>query len=140
MENKNNEDLWQITLTKEQLLFVSKCVEDCVRFSSGQTELWNTISSLGISTNDFCKLRDTLDSVHPLVVPELPPNTSYGWTGGNCPRKSAKKIIAQGYMIYREILHQVAKDEGWDNVYSGSTLTCPEQGRMIEVRKLSKDE
>ena len=138
--NRKKDDLWQITLTREQLNLISALVEDCTRFASGQTEMWNTISRLELPTDTFCDLRDELNKLHPLVVPELASssNASFGWSGAHCPRPSAKKIIAQGYMIYREILHQIAKEENWDNVYRGSTLTCPEQGRMIEVKKLPK--
>lgn len=36
--------IYQITLTSEQMMLISRCVEDCHRFVAGQCELHNTVN------------------------------------------------------------------------------------------------
>lgn len=49
---------YRITLTKEQIILVANCVEDCHRFACGETELRNTTSAFNIK--EWNKLRDRL--------------------------------------------------------------------------------
>ena len=58
---------YRITLTEEQLILISNCVEDCHRFACGDTELSNTTSAFNIKEYD--ELRDRLQSLHSLVTP-----------------------------------------------------------------------
>lgn len=89
----------------------------------------------------FDDVLDTLRDLHPLVVPHLPFNACYGWSGGSCPNEHQRKFLAETYCIYREIIHRLTvenhKDEDrfW-NVYLGETLTCEEGGELPIIEKL----
>lgn len=130
---------YQITCTKEQLSLIARAVEDWSRFLSGQCEMTNATSMLE-NYHDLC---DALSKyVEPLVVPELcikyGRGASYGWSGGSCPNEYQRKAIAMSYGIYRQILHFFAKqlpDDHW-NVYKFSTLTCKDQGGLIQIKEI----
>lgn len=125
---------YQIELDEEQLYLIAKCVEDIHRFMAGQTELNNCTSSLEKGR----ELRDKLRELQPLVTHNLPQNSSYGWSGSNCPNKHQRKIIAMTYPIYREIYHFFAvKDNKGYNVYNSETLTCPEGGKLIKIKEIN---
>ena len=121
-------------MTESQLRLIAKCVEDCSRFASGQTEMGNTIGYLRNSSS----IRDVLRTVKPIVTPGLEPNASYGWNGGSCPRKLQRGFIAKTYYLYREILHCLTvernkeEDMSW-NVYLGETLRCADSGEPIKL-------
>ena len=123
---------YSIECTEEQLLLISKCVEDCCRFASGQTELFHTSCVL----EKYGEVRDALKSVKPLVTPHLSYNASYGWNGGSCPNNAQRKFIAKTYPIYREILHFMAVENQWNNVYDSPTLTCEEGGEPIKIKEI----
>lgn len=42
----NNKQLYKITLTREQLMLISQCVEDISRFAAGDMNLQHTTSTL----------------------------------------------------------------------------------------------
>lgn len=128
---------YRITLTEEQLMLISKCVEDCHRFAAGQTELWNTTSAFIMK--DWEELRDRLQDLQPLVTPELGKGAYYKWSGGGCTNEHQRKFIAKTYPIYREILHFFAVKNGWDNIYSSDTLTCDE-GLPLPIIEEIKEE
>ena len=125
---------WRLTLTEPQLRLIARCIEDCSRFASGQTEMSNTVGYLPNSTS----ARDVLRTVKPIVAPELEPNASYGWNGGSCPRILQHCFIAKTYYLYREILHCLTvernkeEDMSW-NVYLGKTLRCADSGEPIKL-------
>ena len=132
---------FQITCTEEQLRLISRAVEDWSRFLSGQCEMTNATSLL----DNHHELYDVLTKqVEPLIVPELylkyGGGASYGWNGGGCPNEYQRKAIAMSYGVYREILHFFAKqlpDDHW-NVYKSPTLTCPEQGGLIQIKEIEE--
>ena len=125
---------YQIELNEEQLYLIAHCVEDIHRFMGGQMELSNCTSSL-----DECReLRNKLRELQPLVTPDLPHNSSYGWSGSDCPNKYQREIIAKTYPIYREIYHFFAvKNDQEYNVYHSDTLTCPEGGEPIKIKEIA---
>lgn len=127
---------YNIECTEEQLLLISKCVEDCCRFASGQTELFNTSSLL----TKYGEIRDSLQGIKHLVTPELSFNASYGWNGGGCPNNAQRKFIAKTYPIYREILHHLAIEGKWNNVYDSPTLTCEEGGELIKIKRVDNED
>ena len=135
----SKERKWRLTLTESQLRLISQCIEDCSRFAAGQTELGNTICYLRNSTS----ARDVLRTVKPIVTPELELNASYGWNGGNCPRRLQRGFIAKTYYIYREILHRITEerhkeeDMSW-NVYLGETLRCTDSGDPIKLEVVNE--
>ena len=42
----NNKQLYKITLTREQLMLISQCVEDISRFAAGDIDLQHTTDTL----------------------------------------------------------------------------------------------
>lgn len=130
--NKDKEQKYLIEVNRDQLMFISNCIETLSRFASGQVEM-DYISWL---FEDSCKFRKVMESVKPEIFPELDRNESYDWSGACCENKELGKFIARSYPMYREILHFLAQDENWDNVYSGSTLTCKEsEGWFPKITK-----
>lgn len=127
--SKTENKRYTIECTKEQLMLISKCVEDCCRFAAGQTEMWNTASML----KNWCEIRDALRDVQKLVAPDLSQGASYSWNGGHCPNEEQRLFIAKCYPIYREILHFDALERGLDNTYASPTLTCAEGGEPVKV-------
>lgn len=128
---------YKITLTERQLILVSKCVEDCHRFASGQTDLWHTTSEFNIKK--WAELRDRLQDLQPLVTPELGRCASYGWSGGGCKDEHQRRFIAETYPIYREILHFFAVKNGHHDVYSSETLTCDEGGELPIIEEVREE-
>lgn len=123
---------YRITLTEEQLMLVSKCVEDCHRFACGQTELWNTTSAFNIK--EWNELRSRLQYLQPLVTPELGRGASYDLAGNGCKDMFQRKFIAQTYAIYREILHKVVNN----GVYAYPTLRCEEGGELPIIEEVEE--
>jgi hypothetical protein len=60
------------------------------------------------------------------MLPKMAKNESYGY--------NSTEFIGNTYQIYRTILHQIAIDNNWNNVYSSPALPS---GTMGEV-KISK--
>lgn len=120
---------YTITLTEHQMMLIADCVEDIHRFLAGQTELANATLQLNFTD----EVRDSLKRLQPLVTPELPMGASYGWSGGTCHNEHQRKMIAETYYLYREILHQYNIANGHKNVYSSETLRCEESGEPIKI-------
>lgn len=120
---------YTITLTEHQMTLIADCVEDVHRFLAGQTELANATSLL----ENHREVTDSLRRLQPLVTPELPMGASYGWSGGTCPNEHQRKMIAETYYLYREMLHQYYIANGLSNVYSSETLRCEESGEPVKI-------
>lgn len=133
------ENLYQITVNREQLLLIANCLEDISRFATGQPELRNTISSLLARHDDSCEKRDEIEehlyAIKRIVYPELGRNASYGYDGGNQDDDVRKRLIGNTYQIYRELLHFLAVNENWNNVYNSITLESGNLGG-IKVNKI----
>ena len=127
---------YTITLTESQMRLMADAIEDWSRFLSGQCEMWHAISLL----ENYKETKENLETfVRPYVVPELKDRgASWSWNGGGCPNEHQRKAIAMSYMLYREIIHYLTvhqeKDMSW-NCYNSPTLTCPEQGPLIRIKK-----
>lgn len=89
----NNKQLYKITLTREQLMLISRCVEDYEHI---------------------------------------------GYDGGSKDMINRKRLIGNTYQIYRSILHQLAIDENWNNVYSDITLPSGDMG-TIKVERVNDE-
>ena len=121
---------YRITLTKEQIMLIANCVEDCHRFACGETELSNTTSAFNIK--EWKELRYRLQCLQSLITPELGICASYGWNGTGCKDEHQRKFIAQTYAIYREILHKVVNN----GVYKYPTLNSEEGGELPIVEEV----
>jgi hypothetical protein len=111
---------YKIELSEEQMRLVSFCLEDVSRFAGGQSEMRYTIEQMlrGLPFDEQMKRRDEVEGllkqVKRILLPDLPDNGSKGYNGS--------EFIGNTYQIYRTILHQLAIDNNWNNVYSSSSL------------------
>lgn len=137
MGDKNKR--YTIEVDEEQLMLISKCVEDCSRFAAGQVEMDNTLWE--IDCKNMAKVKDRLRDIKGCVTPGLAMNESYGWSGGSCENKAQASFIAKTYALYREILHVVTVEnnngDGY-NVYLSDTLRC--DNAELPIVKVKKDD
>lgn len=126
---------YKIELSEEQMRLIAQCLEDVSRFASGQWELENTLEAMlrGLPFDEQMKRRnqaeDLLKQTKRVLLPELHDNSSSGYNGSD--------FIGSTYQIYRTILHQLAIDNNWDNVYSSSPLASGNLGR-IKIEKIDE--
>ena len=119
---------YKIELTEEQMILVSNCLEDVSRFASGQWEMRFTVQEMvkGLDFDESIKRRDDtedlLNKVKRILLPSTPDNGSKGYNGSD--------FIGNTYQIYRTILHCLAVENNWDNVYSSPAL---ESGNMVQM-------
>jgi hypothetical protein len=127
---------YKIELSEKQMRLISFCLEDISRFASGQWEMRYTIEEIlrGLPFDEQMKRRDEVEEllkqVKKILLPELPNNASKGYNGS--------EFIGNTYQIYRTILHQLAIDNNWDNVYSSSTLPSGNMGN-IKIQEIYGD-
>ncbi len=122
---------YTITLNEEQLMLVSSCIEDIHRFLCGDTDLSNTVSVLDVK--DRRALQERLRQLKPYVTPELRSGQEYDWAGNGCPDEAQRRMIAQTYYLYREMLHKYMLANNYKNVYTSPTLTCEDSGEPIKI-------
>jgi len=111
---------YRIELSEQQMRLIADCLEDVSRFASGQFEMRYTIEEMlrGLPFDEQMKRREEVEELlkraKRILLPEFPDNASKGYNGS--------EFIGNTYQIYRTILHQLAKDNNWNNVYSSSAL------------------
>lgn len=136
MEQNN---LYQIVVNREQLLLIAHCIEDISRLAAGQPELHYTMDSLFSLQDGNCEIRDEIKeylyAIKRIIHPELNRNASYRYDGGDQKDIIRKNLIGNTYQIYRQILHFLAMDESWNNVYSGVTLPSGNLGTIC-IKKI----
>jgi len=119
---------YTIELSEEQMRLVSFCLEDLSRFASGQWELRYTIEEIlrGLPFDEQMKRRDEVEEllkqVKRILLPELTDDESKGYNGS--------EFIGNTYQIYRTILHKLAVDNNWNNVYSSPSLPSGSMGTI----------
>ena len=124
---------YKIELTEEQMLLVSNCLEDVSRFASGQWEMRYTIEEMvrGLEFNEAMKRKkeaeELLNKTKKVLLPDLADNQSKSYNG--------TEFIGNVYQIYRSILHQLAIDNNWNNVYSSPALKSGTMG-TVKIEKL----
>ena len=123
---------YRIELSEQQMRLIADCLEDVSRFASGQYEMRYTVGEMlrGLPFDTKMERRDEaeelLKQAKRVLLPDYPDNASKGYNGS--------EFIGNTYQIYRTILHQLAKDNDWDNVYSSSALPSGTLGTIkIEV-------
>ena len=122
---------YTITLTEEQLMLVSSCVEDIHRFLCGDTTLRYATSVLDVKDRNVLQKR--LEQLKPLVTPRLLLYQEYDWAGNGCPDEAQRRMIAQTYYLYRETRHRYTLANRHNNVYTSPTLTCEDSGEPIRI-------
>jgi hypothetical protein len=124
---------YKIELTEEQMRLVSNCLEDVSRFASGQWEMRFLIEDMltGLEFNEAMQRRekaeDFLNKAKKVLLPDLLDNQSKSYNG--------TEFIGNVYQIYRTILHQLAIDNNWNNVYSSPALKSGTMG-TVKIEKL----
>lgn len=108
-------------------MLISQCVEDISRFAAGDMDLQHTTDtliddmdrteSLGIKSFIVNNSR----AIRRRLFPDLEDFEHIGYDGGSKDKINRKRLIGNTYQIYRSILHQLAIDENWNNVYSDIT-------------------
>lgn len=119
---------YRIEVSEEQMRLIADCLEDVSRFASGQCEMRWTVEEV-LSKLPFDKQIEKRDEVEGLLrqikrilFPEYLENESTSYNGN--------EFVGNTYQIYRSILHQLAKDNNWNNVYSSSTLPSGNMGTI----------
>lgn len=137
----NNKQLYKITLTREQLMLISRCVEDISRYAAGDMDLQHTTETLidDMDRTESLGIRSFIANnsmaIRRRLFPDLEDYEHIGYDGGSKDMINRKRLIGNTYQIYRSILHQLAIDENWNNVYSDMTLPSGDMG-TIEVERV----
>lgn len=124
---------YTIELTEEQMRLIALCLEDITRFACGQWELQYTIENMvkGLPFDEQIRRRDDaeehLRQAKQILLPDFADNQSYGYNG--------TEFIGNAYQIYRTIMHQLAIDHNWHNVYSSPALPSGTMG-TIKIKRL----
>ena len=119
---------YRIELSEQQMRLIADCLEDVSRFASGQWEMRYTVEEMlrGLPFDEQMKRRseveELLKQTKRVLLPDYPDNASKGYNGS--------EFIGNTYQIYRTILHQLAKDNDWNNVYSSSALPSGNLGTI----------
>jgi hypothetical protein len=119
---------YKIELSEEQMRLISSCLEDVSRFASGQWKMQHVVEEMlrGLPFDEKMKKRDGVEEhlkqIKRILLPELSDNASKGYDGS--------EFIGNTYQIYRTILHQLAKDNNWNNVYSSPSLPSGNLGSI----------
>jgi len=119
---------YTIELSEEQMSLIAQCLEDVSRFASGQWQMQNTLEAMvkGLPFDEQIRRRDQaeefLRQAKKVLLPEISDNSSKGYNG--------TEFIGNTYQIYRTILHQFAKDNNWENVYSSPALPSGNLGTI----------
>lgn len=125
---------YRIEISEQQMRLIADCLEDVSRFASGQSQMIYTIEEMlkGLPFDEQMKKRDEVEELlkkaKRILLPDIPDNASKGY--------NASEFIGNTYQIYRTILHQLAKDNNWNNVYSSPALPSGNLGTIkIEAIK-----
>lgn len=137
MKNEMGNPTYCLYCNEKQLLIISKCIEAWSRRYAGQLDLiYDTalqerlhVRTYG-DTQLYCSLRDEiqkhLNVIYYLLFPELYPNGAYSYNADN--------TVGNAYQIYRTILHKLAIEHNWDNVYSSPPLPSGNLGKVLVER------
>ena len=140
----DNKQLYKITLTREQLMLISRCVEDISRYAAGDMGLQHTTETLidDMDRTESLGIRSFIVNnsmaTRRRLFPDLEDYEHIGYDGGGKDMINRKRLIGNTYQRYRSILHQLAIDENWNNVYSDITLPSGDMG-MIKVERVDDD-
>lgn len=127
---------WRIECTEEKLRLMASMVEDITRFIGGQPQMMNCLMIFpnGNAIGEYMR-----DNVRPMM--NLGMKGDYvRWDGRDTTNKYVRREVAQGYATYKSILAGLANEYDWQNVHSGTPLTCEEGGELMTVRPVDESE
>jgi hypothetical protein len=119
---------YKIEVSEDQMRLISSCLDDVSRFAAGQYEMRYTIEQMlrGLPFEEQMKRRreveELLRQVKRILLPDMSDNAGKGYDG--------TEFIGNTYQIYRTILHQLAIDNDWNNVYSSPSLPSGNLGSI----------
>lgn len=131
-------------------MLISRCVEDISRYAAGDMDLQHTTETLinDMDRTETLGIRSFIvnnsRAIRRRLFPDLEDYEHIGYDGGSKDMINRKRLIGNTYQIYRSILHQLAIDENWNNVYSDITLPSGDMGTIkverIDDEKKDEDE
>lgn len=125
-------------------MLISRCVEDICRFAAGDMDLQHTMETLidDMDRTESLGIRSFIinnsRAIRRRLFPDLGDYEHIGYDGGSKDKINRKRLIGNTYQIYRSILHQLAIDENWNNVYSNITLPSGDMG-TIKVERVDDE-
>lgn len=114
------------------------------RFAAGDMDLQHTTDTLidDMDRTESLGIRSFIvnnsRAIRRRLFPDLEDFEHIGYDGGSKDKINRKRLIGNTYQIYRSILHQLAIDENWNNVYSDITLPSGDMG-TIKVERVDDD-
>lgn len=134
-ENKLHDATYDIELTRDIFYRI---------FAAGDMDLQHTTDTL-INDMDGAEtlgirsfIINNSRAIRRRLFPDLGDYEHIGYDGGSKDKINRKRLIGNTYQIYRSILHQLAIDENWNNVYSGITLPSGDMG-TIKVERVDDE-
>lgn len=124
---------YTIELSEDQMRLIADCMEDVSRFASGQWQLRTTLNEMlkGLPFEEWLERRDQAEELlrqaKRVLLPDFVDNQSYGY--------NSTEFIGNCYQISRTIMHRLAIDNDWNNVYSSPALASGTMG-TIKIEKL----
>ena len=103
----NNKQLYKITLTREQLMLISRCVEDISRYAAGDMDLQHTTETLinDMDRTETLGIRSFIvnnsRAIRRRLFPDLEDYEHIGYDGGSKDMINRKRLIGNTYQIYR---------------------------------------
>lgn len=119
-------------------------VEDISRYAAGDMDLQHTTETLinDMDRTETLGIRSFIvnnsRAIRRRLFPDLEDYEHIGYDGGSKDMINRKRLIGNTYQIYRSILHQLAIDENWNNVYSDITLPSGDMG-TIKVERIDDE-
>lgn len=104
----NNKQLYKITLTREQLMLISRCVEDISRYAAGDMDLQHTTETLidDMDRTESLGIRSFIANnsmaIRRRLFPDLEDYEHIGYDGGSKDMINRKRLIDN--VIFRETM------------------------------------
>lgn len=127
---------WRIECTEEKLRLMASMVEDVTRFIGGQPQMMNCLMMFdnGNEIGEYMR-----DNVRPMMNLGMK-GDCVCWDGRDTTNKHVRREVAQGYATYKSILSALANEYDWNNVHSGTPLTCEDGGELMNVQPVDESE